>query len=67
MGYFPNTANGQVVLPRLKKGVLFPVTGGNAAVTDPAIMARVNFIYARDYRVTDDLEVVLTNIKALGN
>lgn len=67
VGYFPNTANGQVVLPRLKKGVLFPVTGGNAAVTDPAIMARVNFIYARDYRVTDDLEVVLTNIKALGN
>jgi len=72
VGYIPAAVkdNGydryEPALPKLKTGVLSPVTGKSNAVSDSNMAARVNFIYARDYRLTDDLEVLLNNISNLG-
>jgi O-antigen biosynthesis protein len=70
VGYFPASVingYGGAILPKLKPGILPPVSGKHDQVTDAAIAARINFIYARDYRITDDLEIVLTSFRNLGN
>jgi len=43
-------------LPRLKHGVFSPATG--TPVTDPETLHRVNFLYARDYRVGEDWAIL---------
>ena len=43
-------------LPRLKDGVLSPASG--SAITDPETLHQVNFLYARDYTVSEDWRVL---------
>ncbi len=43
-------------LPKLKPGVLSPTS--KATVSDPATLHQVNFLYARDYSVEDDLRLL---------
>ena len=72
VGYFRENgkqvpAGSTPILPKLKPGVLVPVNGHNKGMDNQLMASRLNFIYARDYRVTDDLEIVLTNMRNLGN
>lgn len=72
VGYYPAPLAGENgtrsfnTLPRLKPGVLVPVVGKGNSLSDPSLASRINFIYARDYKVSDDLEIVLNNIANLG-
>ncbi len=59
--------NGQTTLPALKKGVLTPLTPAAKQSADAQTIARINFIYARDYRVQQDIEIAFSGFRDLGN
>ena len=57
VGYGERTASAQRVLPRLKPGVLSPSDA--LSVPDPSISDKLDLIYARDYRTSSDLSILL--------
>ena len=54
-------------LPALRKGVLSPVSGLRYAVMDEPTLQRLNFFYAKDYRLFDDLDIMWRGFRLLGN
>lgn len=57
VGYSFNADKYETTLPQIKKGVLTPIEGKKSA-EDPALKAKLNLIYARDYSVWNDLEIL---------
>jgi hypothetical protein len=64
VGYVANATEG---LPPLKPGVLTPLQGVTLGSPAPATLHRINFLYAKDYQPGDDWELLLKNIRLLGN
>ena len=70
VGYAKN--NGQKVaghaqlLPKIKPGILSPLDALGNRQLDPATVQRLNFLYAKDYDVWRDLEVVWKGVRDLG-
>jgi len=63
VGYHPGY-DGALKLPPIKRGILDPlVTMG--PVSD-LVVARINIIYAKDYRAWDDLRLVIRGFRSLG-
>lgn len=60
-------AANQPALPAIKKGVLHPLPNFTHGIDNALMSARLNFIYAKDYRVTDDLEIIISAIRKLGD
>ncbi len=54
-------------LPRLRTGVLSPGIGLTAGWSSEDTLRRVNVIYARDYRVKNDLSLIFRHFRSLGN
>jgi hypothetical protein len=52
-------------LPDLKNGILSPYKMDQNLVEDQK--GRLDFLYAKDYNVWTDLELLIANIKYLGN
>lgn len=52
-------------LPKIKKGVVNPVDYLNKA-TDEATIQRLNQLYAKDYKVDNDIYIILKSWKMLG-
>lgn len=56
VGYFlPEKQNGQQ-LPSIKRGILTPFDAHK--VSDPQLAGKLNLIYARDYKIWTDLEII---------
>lgn len=53
-------------LPELKQGVLSPCDELEENHLDPDTIERLNFLYARDYEVTQDLKILTRNFSRLG-
>jgi len=53
-------------LPKIKKGVLSPVDSLNLQQVDEPTMERLNFLYAKDYEVINDLEIIWKGRRNLG-
>ncbi len=62
VGYFPKGNFGS--LPAIKPSLLYPSQKINYQ-TDIQTINRVNFLYAKDYRPTYDIEIILKNIKTI--
>lgn len=54
-----------IQLPKLKNGVLNPTTGQKDLTSNT--IKELDFLYAKDYHVEKDIQLLMTNIKALGN
>lgn len=54
-------------LPKLKSGLLSPVSEFQNMNLDDATVHRLNLLYAKDYRTSTDLNIVFNNISKLGN
>ena len=54
-------------LPKIKKGVLTPLDGLDVNQIDDPTIERLNFLYAKDYEVVNDLEIVWKGRRGLGN
>ncbi len=52
-------------LPKIKPGVLSPVPLGRVQINQSTI-DKINFLYAKDYKVINDLAILLRNWKHLG-
>jgi GT2 family glycosyltransferase len=66
VGYAPVPANNSHSLPYIKKGVLNPIS--NLPVSnDPAFNTKMNIIYAKDYKASSDIGIILKGLKQLGN
>ena len=53
-------------LPRIRKGVLTPVDGMKIKSEDRDVVDKLNLIYARDYTVLKDLNIILYAFRELG-
>jgi lipopolysaccharide/colanic/teichoic acid biosynthesis glycosyltransferase len=55
-----------LLLPNIRKGVLSPLDALGQRHLDDATIQRLNFLYAKDYDVWRDLEVVWKGARELG-
>jgi hypothetical protein len=60
VGYSFNAESYESNLPQIRKGILTPIEGRNKTEKE-ALQAKLNLIYARDYNVLTDLQILLKN------
>jgi GT2 family glycosyltransferase len=65
VGYAENTSREK--LPQLKPGVLNPSTPHQERNLDNVQKAQLDFLYARDYNVKIDADILLKSVRMLGN
>ena len=54
-------------LPKLKPSVLSPVDGLKIQLSDEATIQRLNFLYARDFEIDRDIEILRKGWRKLGS
>ncbi len=65
VGYVPGTHTHDD-LPTLKPGILYPSDLFRDLILDPAKKTRLNFNYAKDYSILNDLEILVKNLAFLS-
>ncbi len=53
-------------LPEIKPGILSPADGLRPAIADQGTLQKLNVLYARDYSVQKDLNLILSSFRELG-
>ena len=66
VGYFQVTDDHHPDLPKIKSGVLTPYDLHKNAGFDSKTVAQLNQAYAKDYRVVQDLIIIISGFKHLG-
>jgi GT2 family glycosyltransferase len=66
VGYSNTPGNTNFKLPKIKKGILSPMDTLPEKNHAPETAKKLNIIYAKDYRVTTDLNLLLKGIKKIG-
>jgi len=66
VGYTTQTKPGEHHLPEIRKGVLTPVDAFNNKNITAESAERLNIIYARDYKLTNDLTIIFKGFRELG-
>jgi GT2 family glycosyltransferase len=64
VGYYKNEAS--LKLPSIHQGVLNPADAFRKKKPDNEMITRLNMIYARDYNIVNDLNILFKNIPELG-
>jgi len=64
VGYFRNEESNK--LPAIHKGILNPSDAFRKRTLDNEMITRLNMIYARDYRIMNDLNILIKGFKELG-
>ncbi|MBN2697352.1 MAG: glycosyltransferase [Bacteroidales bacterium] len=67
VGYCLPDQSDSTSLPRLRPGILFPSDIQVQKLTNRELTARINILYAKDYKLTNDLLIFFRNIRNLGN
>ncbi len=65
VGYCPVTSE-EIHLPKIRKGVLNPANAMKLKETDEETAGKLNILYARDYNIWKDLNIVLYAFRYLG-
>lgn len=65
VGYFD--IDSKMNYPSIPKGILVPIAIGKVAQLDIPTMNRLNFLYAKNYTVWLDVELIWTNFSDLGD
>ncbi|HMQ48418.1 MAG TPA: glycosyltransferase family 2 protein [Saprospiraceae bacterium] len=66
VGYAYSGNQAKTALPRIKPGVLSPVDALSVQALDEPTLQRLNFLYAKDYHVSQDLDIMLKAYRRLG-
>jgi len=53
-------------LPKIKKGILNPVDGLGKKKIDESLKEKLNFLYAKDYKFTNDMNILIKGIQFIG-
>ena len=64
---YKSSNNSITNLPKIKKGVLTPVDGLDVKQINEPTIERLNFLYAKDYEVINDIEIIWKGRRGLGN
>ena len=64
VGYYKNTHNQK--LPKIKTGILSPDNLFKEIEFTPELLENINLMYARNYKVRNDLTIIIKNISKLG-
>jgi len=64
VGYYNNKETSK--LPVIHKGVLTPADAFHAKTLDDEMITRLNMIYARDYKIMNDLNILIKGIREIG-
>lgn len=68
VGYMGHSSiSGPNGLPRIRPGILHPLAETDTRELPPHITERVNYMYARDYRPSDDLRLIVKHYRLMGN
>lgn len=54
------------LLPKIKKGVFSPITHINKSEISTSIVERLNIMYAKDYKIMQDLNIIIKSWRKLG-
>jgi multisubunit Na+/H+ antiporter MnhE subunit len=63
VGYYDEKEEYYSSLPKIKKGVLSPMMSINKEVREKVNPAEVNLLYAKNYKVKHDIDIILKGIK----
>lgn len=66
VGYFKHESNARFKLPSIKLGVLHPLDIFKETPKDEETINNLNLIYARDYKIMNDINIILKGLKKLG-
>lgn len=66
VGYANPRNENQIYLPAIKKGVISP-TIGTINKTDDNFIRKMNVIYAKDYKISTDIGLIIKGLPYLGN
>ena len=72
VGYILNNNNVNAAetienLPRIRPGILSPLDALKLDQLNDSTIDRLNFLYAKDYEVANDLDIIWKGIRNLGN
>lgn len=62
----PNNHSVQNNLPKIKEGILSPVSHLNISLQTEDTVAKLNLLYAKDYKISSDIAILLRNLRNLG-
>ncbi|NLL27896.1 MAG: glycosyltransferase [Bacteroidales bacterium] len=63
---YGHMSNTEYMLPKIKKGILTPADITRKAIDNDETIANFNVMYARDYSVWRDFQIIFYNIRNLG-
>lgn len=69
VGFSPEVTNGAhhaVVLPKIRRGVIDPSISKKAAIQTEENIIRMNVLYAKDYKIMNDLRLIRNGLRELG-
>ncbi len=66
VGYYNTTGGIETNLPDLKKAILSPLDALNRKIDNKQLIQKVNMLYAKDYRIINDLSIVFKGFTYLG-
>ncbi len=67
IGFYPDKENHDLFLPNIKKSILYPFPYvKNKTISDKTI-SRLNLLYAKDYKILNDISLLLRDIRYIGN
>jgi len=66
IGFTPNAHPETSKLPKMKQGVLNPLDAFQNQNVPEETASRLDLLYARDYKLTNDLNILLKGVKNLG-
>ena len=65
VGYYESPGPDSHEVPVIRKGVLTPIDGLDEGPSTSEIIERANIIYAKDYRVFNDIRILFNNLQHL--
>jgi lipopolysaccharide/colanic/teichoic acid biosynthesis glycosyltransferase len=66
VGFTPHSDHPAGKLPEIKQGILNPTDAFRNAHIPEETMIRLDILYARDYKLANDLNIILKGIRNLG-
>ncbi len=67
VGYTPSTSDYLLKLPLIKRGILDPTYSFKNRTIEKEAINRLNLLYARNYKSTNDLNIIYMGFNGLGN
>jgi hypothetical protein len=66
VGYTMHSEPDDQRLPQIRKGILTPLDAFNDKNISPEASIRLNIMYARDYKIRNDLKIIIKGFRQLG-